>query len=87
MVKTVFTGCVAFNTTEAAYSATGFMFRLYCEHFGTIKVYTLNPPELMSANRPTGDPVVTIKESTVKKAPEKILVAPYGISLYELELK
>ena len=41
----------------------------------------------MSTNSPTGDTVVTIKESTVKKAPEKILIAPYGISLYELELK
>jgi hypothetical protein len=41
----------------------------------------------MARNIPGKEPEVTIRESVLKKIPEKIQAVPLSVSLYEFEIK
>jgi alpha-N-arabinofuranosidase len=52
-----------------------------------VKVFELVPPELTSVNVPGAEPVIIVEERELKKVPDKIHLAPWGIAIYKFEAK
>lgn len=52
-----------------------------------VKVYTIATNDLSARNVPGKEPVIKTVETVLNRVPGKIMVSPYSITLYELNLK